>query len=179
MTRWSKSFYVYQIPINKETPWQISIKISTTPYINKLNFIYVKSLAILFIIVLIALLIVNKVSKKLVKPLDNLGKISSNLPEKIFNNEDIILQETEIPEIEVLAENYRLMVYALQEKFNQLKDSEENLNQKIAGRTNELTIKTEELETKIKEIKAIEKLLREKDERYELAVSGTIEINLI
>ncbi len=173
MTRWSKSFYVYQIPINSETPWTISIKISTTPYINKLNLIYIKSLAILFILILIALFIANKVSKKLVKPLDNLGKISSNLPEKIFNNEDIILQQTEIPEIEVLAENYRLMVHALQEKFNQLKDSEENLSQKVTERTNELIIKTQELETKIKEIKAIEKRLREKDERYELAVSGT------
>lgn len=173
MTRWSKSFYVYEIPINSQNYWRISLRISTAPYIDELNLIYAKLFATLFMMVIIALLIANKVTKKLVKPLDNLGKISSNLPEKIFNNEDIILQPTEIPEIEILAENYRRMVHALQEKFNQLKDSEENLSQKVQERTNELMLKTRELEAKIEEIKAIEQELRQKDERYDLAVSGT------
>lgn len=173
MTRWSKSFYVYEIPINPQTPWKISVKISTTRYIDQLNLIYIKSLAMLFVIIIIALFIANNISAKLVKPLNNLGKITTNLPEKIFNNHDIVWQKTDIAEIEVLAENYRLMVHALREKFNQLKDSEENLNQKVAERTNQLTIKTQELEAKIQEIETIEQELRETEERYELAVSGT------
>ncbi|PHV62755.1 response regulator [Cyanobacterium aponinum] len=173
MTRWSLSFYVHEIPINKETPWKILVKISTSPYIERLNIIYIKSLGILFFITIIALFISDSISKKLVKPLEKLGKISTNLPDKIFNNEDIFWQETDVAEIEILTKNYKLMVRALQEKFAQLKDSEQNLTKKVTERTNELTIKTQQLEAKIEEKKAIESLLREKDERYELAVSGT------
>lgn len=65
MTRWSQSFYIYEIPINEETPWTILVKISTTPYIERLNIIYIKSLGILFFITIIALFISDSISKKI------------------------------------------------------------------------------------------------------------------
>jgi PAS domain S-box-containing protein len=84
-----------------------------------------------------------------------------------------VWEATGIKEIEILANNYRLMTSALQEKFQQLKDSRENLFITVEEKTQELRLKTQRLEEEIEEKKQIEKLLREKDERYELAISGT------
>ncbi|MBL1209919.1 response regulator [Geminocystis sp. GBBB08] len=173
MTRWSQSFYVKKVVISAEIPWTIFVKIKTEPFIQKLQKDYINSLSILFLITIVAFFLADKVSKNIVKPLNNLANITSNLPDKIIDNQDFVWQKTSIIELEKLAENYQLMILALQEKFRQLKEARKTLEAKVKERTNELILNAQQLEAKIEEKKEIEKLLREKDERYELAVSGT------
>ncbi|BAQ65152.1 response regulator [Geminocystis sp. NIES-3709] len=173
MTRWSQSFYVKEIPVSENLSWTILVKLESKPYIESLQIDYINSLGILYIVMIIAFFFADKISKKLVKPLNRLAVITTDLPNKITNNQLFIWDETEIKEVEILANNYRSMIEALQEKFKELEDSKENLAIKVEERTNELMLNTIRLEKEIEEKKEIEKLLREKDERYELAISGT------
>lgn len=173
MTRWSNSFYVKKIPVSENFAWNILVQIKAEPYIKGLQINYIKSLASLYIVIIIAFFLADKISKKLVKPLDKLAVITTNLPNKITHNLPFIWEVTKIKEIEILADNYRSMTKALREKFKELEDSRENLVKKVEERTQELRLYTKRLEEEIEEKKLIENLLRKKDERYELAISGT------
>lgn len=173
MTRWSNSFYVKKIPVGENFGWHILIKIKTKPYIQKLQIDYINYLASIYILIIISFFFADKISKKLVKPLDKLAIITTNLPNKITQNLPFQWETTDIKEIEILANNYRSMIHALQEKFQQLQDSRKNLFITVEKKTQELRLKTQKLEIEIEEKKQIENLLRKKDERYELAISGT------
>lgn len=175
MSKWSQSVYVKQVTISEEIPWSILIQIKTQPFIKELQIDYIKSLGILITITIIAFLLADKVSKNLVKPLKTLGHITSNLSDNIDDNHGFTWKETGIKELEVLAENYQVVILALQEKFAQLKEAGKTLEAKVIERTNELILNSKKLEVEIEEKKEIEKLLRETDARYELAVSDTNE----
>jgi PAS domain S-box-containing protein len=175
MSRWSQSVYVKQVTISEEIPWLILVQIKTEPFIKQLQIDYIKSLGILFIITIIAFWLADKVSKNLVKPLKTLEDITSNLPDNISDNHNFIWEKTGIKELEVLAENYQVVILALQEKFAQLKEVGKILEIKVKERTNELILNTIKLEAEIKEKKEIEKSLLETEARYELAVSDTNE----
>ncbi|WP_373481333.1 response regulator [Geminocystis sp.] len=172
MSRWSKSFYVQKLAIN-DVSWSILVKIKTEPFINELQLEYINSLAILYLTILIAFFFAYRVSRKLVKPLDKLKNITSHLSDEIIENESFIWEKTNIKELEILAENYYIMIQTLHNKFVELEDSRKNLMVKVEERTNELILNTKKLEEEIEKKKAIEKTLLEKDERYDLAVSGT------
>lgn len=173
MTRWKESFYFKQLKIDDDIPWQLLVSISASDYINELEIIYIKSLALMLFIILVAFIGALFISKKLVSPILNMTEITHNLPEKITTNTEINWINSNIKEIDYLQNNYQLMVEILKQKFGELKIAKNNLTEQVELRTQELTEKTEKLTQEITNKKQIENILREKEERYELAVSGT------
>ncbi|MGY6529368.1 MAG: response regulator [Cyanobacterium sp.] len=173
MSRWRESTYFKQIPLPENLPLKIISNVSTKPYVDSLQRYYVRLLAIMMLIVLITFYLAYKISQNIVKPMKSLTKITTDLPEKVTTDQPIEWEKTTIQEIELLSNNYRSMILVLREKFAQLRESKENLAIRIAERTQELQLNTEKLELQIQKKQQIEQRLREKDERYELAVSGT------
>ncbi|MBE9223084.1 response regulator [Cyanobacterium stanieri LEGE 03274] len=173
MSRWRQSSYFQQIPLPETIPLRIITSVATQPYVDNLQRYYVRLLAIMMIIVLITFFVAYKISQNIVQPIKTLTTITTDLPEKITSDQAIEWQQTTIEEIEILSNNYQSMVMVLREKFTQLRESKENLAIRIAERTQELQLNTQKLELQIEKKQQIEQRLREKDERYELAVSGT------
>ncbi|AUC59661.1 Circadian input kinase A [Cyanobacterium sp. HL-69] len=173
MSRWRESSYFKQIPIPENLPLDIISSVPTRPYVDSLQRYYVRLLTIMMVIVLITFFLAYKISQNIVKPIKSLTKITTDLPEKITSDQSLEWEKTTIKEIEILSSNYQSMIIVLREKFTQLRESKENLAIRIAERTRELQLNTEKLELQIEKKQEIEQRLREKDERYELAVSGT------
>ncbi|AFZ46532.1 multi-sensor hybrid histidine kinase [Cyanobacterium stanieri PCC 7202] len=173
MARWRNSTYFRQVPLDNNFPFRLICSVHTQPYVDNLQRYYGRLLAIMMIIVIITFFFAYKISKSVVKPIKILTKITTDLPEKITSNQAIEWENTNTEEIEILSNNYQLMVEILREKFAQLKESKETLAIRIAERTKELRLNTQKLEQQIEKKQEIEQKLREKDERYELAVSGT------
>lgn len=174
MVRWRKSFHVKQIAVSSDIPWILVVELPTSPYIDYIEGLYIKSLALMLLITILALISAIILSKKLVKPVLKLANLTTNLPEKLENN----LMATDFPdsdikEIETLSYNFQLMLLALNQKFQEIKQVNNNLETIVEERTQELLELNQELEEEIKEREQIQHILIEKKERYDLAVSGT------
>jgi len=167
MKRWRGSFYVKEIAVGEEIPWTLVIQIPTAPYIDYMETIYIKNLATMLAIALLALLVSSIVSRKLVKPLHRLTQVTTDLPQKIHEeNAPIDLPNSRIAEIYSLSRNFRLMAAVLHQQFAEIQRAKETLEERVRQRT-------QELETEIKQRQHAEAALREREQRYDLAVSGT------
>jgi PAS domain S-box-containing protein len=173
MTSWKNSHYFQEISLGAKIPWTLIVNTPASDYISELELTYIRSLGLMLLIIVIALIFADFVSKILLKPLINLTKITTDLPNQISKDTMVPWDQGNIEEINILTYNYQLMFTALKEKFAQLKHTQENLTELVKERTQELSKKTELLREEINQRKQIEGKLRENEERYELAVSGT------
>ncbi|HBE16987.1 MAG TPA: histidine kinase [Cyanobacteria bacterium UBA11149] len=193
--RWRKSFYFQNVPMDNGLPWSFIIQIPTSPYIDYLESLYIKTLTAIFFLAVVALGIAIILSRKLVSPLLRLTAVTTNLPQKIETasqtkfkvqdgeeaNQPLALtsyegmdwQDSKVLEIHSLASNFQLMARALNQKFQEIQGVNENLEKRVQERTKELSKINKELASEIRQRQTIEAKLREREERYELAISGT------
>lgn len=171
--RWKESYYFHEIETLNDFPFVVVATIEAENYVIKIQEYYIRILTMMVIIAIFTFIFAQKISKNIVKPLKYLTKITTDLPDKITDNKTIKWPPSNITEIDILTKNYQSMIAILQEKFIQLKESKENLAIRVTERTQELELNTIKLQQEIAEKQAIEQKLRAKDERYELAVSGT------
>ncbi len=174
MKRWKQSFYGIKVKVSPDIPWSLYIKQATAPYIDYLDTSYIKNLATMQILVVLGLIISVWVSKRLVAPMLKLAKVTTDLPQKLLSESvPTDLPQSRIVEINTLTANFQLMVIALQEKFIEIKHTNETLEKRVIERTEELKKKNEALSGEILQRHRIESILSDREERYELAVSGT------
>ncbi len=174
MKRWKQSFYGVKMKVSPDIPWYLYIKQATAPYINYLDTSYIQNLATMQIIAILGLITSVSISKRLVAPMLKLARVTTDLPQKLISGEDPTdLPGSQISEINVLTANFQLMVAALQEKFIEIKYANTSLEKRVRERTGELHKKNQALRTEILERRRIESILSDREERYELAVSGT------
>jgi len=174
MVRWRNSFYIQEISLDPYFPWTLILKIPTAPYIDNLEVLYLQNLATTLLIMVLALLVAVLLSHRLVKPLFKLAQVTTNLPQKLLDNTvPVNWSQSRVREIYSLVSNFQLMGSVLTQKFQEIKQAKETLEQRVQERTQKLSIINDELAIEIKERQRIEALLREREERYELAVSGT------
>ncbi len=174
MKRWRSSFYVKEILVGEDIPWTLVIQIPTAPYIDYMETIYIQNLATMLAIALLALLVSLIVSRKLVKPLRRLTQVTTDLPQKIHEeNAPIDLPNSRIAEIYSLTRNFRSMVVVLHEQFADIQSAKKNLEERVKKRTQELSETNKTLEAEINQRHQAEAALREREQRYDLAVSGT------
>jgi PAS domain S-box-containing protein len=177
MTRWRQSFYSTDLTMGNQLPWILRVQIATTNHINGLERIYIRSLAMILAIVGIALAIATLLSRRFSRPLLNLAKLTTNLPAKLFDTstplQPFASQTTYIHEIKILTENFNLMARALRQKFDELQQTKSSLEDRVQERTHELVKLNADLIVQIHERQRIENILREREERYDLAISGT------
>ncbi|MDJ0515407.1 MAG: response regulator [Trichodesmium sp. MO_231.B1] len=174
MKRWQQSFYGVKVKISPDIPWCLYIKQATAPYIDYLDTSYIKNLATMQIIAVLGLITSVLVSKRLVAPMLKLTQVTTDLPQKLLSESaSTDLPQSRIAEINTLTANFQLMVAALQEKFIEIKHTNATLEKRVAERTEELNKKNEALSAEIIQRRRIESILSDREERYELAVSGT------
>ncbi|WP_168642800.1 cache domain-containing protein [Dolichospermum sp. UHCC 0259] len=173
IVKWEKSFYAKTVSLNNNVGFQLVIQIPTKPQIDYIRAIYIKNLGIMLFTAIMALIAAMLLSNKLVQPVLNLTQVTTDLPQKIIAEEEIILDNSIITEIDSLTRNFKSMILALNEMFQEIKRATNTLEERVEERTQELSITNQELESEIIRRQKIEAILRDREERYELAISGT------
>ncbi|NET25019.1 response regulator [Okeania sp. SIO1I7] len=175
MKRWKKSLYGKKIQISDDLPWNLYVTLPTAPYIDFLETSYIKNLVTMQIIALVGLIISVLVSKRLVAPVLTLTQVTTDLSQKLLYQEVPIglPKNSRISEINTLTANFQSMVLALQDKFTEIKHTNESLENRVRERTQELHKKNQDLSAEILQRRRIESILSDREERYALAISGT------
>ena len=118
--RWRKSFYVQKSPIGGDLPWIIAIEEANASHLVALDRIYTKSFAILMVLAFLSPLLAKTISSSLVKPLLELANLTSNLPDKLTEQQSLQIPGSRITEINTLSSNFQVMAGALQDKFQEI-----------------------------------------------------------
>ncbi|MBR8827856.1 MAG: response regulator [Gomphosphaeria aponina SAG 52.96 = DSM 107014] len=173
MVRWRNSFYVQKTTLKENFPWTLVVQKPTAPYIDMLEVMYIKNLAIAFLISAFALLVAMRLSERLVRTLQQLTQVTTALPEKLLQHGEVHWPTTKVREIDSLTVNFQQMAIILEQQFQEIQQAKDTLQEKVNERTETLLQLNEELATEIIQREKIEATLLESERRYELAISGT------
>ncbi|MGK7956870.1 MAG: ATP-binding protein [Crocosphaera sp.] len=174
MTRWRNSFYVQEVNLSPTLPWCLIIKIKTVNHFNYLEKLYIKNMTVMFLISTLGLLLAFSISRLLSNPLKKLAEVTKSLPNKILKQqEQEDLPEMKMTEFLQLTNNFDVMRKILKVQFQSIKEHKNELENIVKIRTEELTKANKNLKQEIIEKQIIEEELRERERRYDLAVSGT------
>jgi PAS domain S-box-containing protein len=174
MVRWRNSRYIREVEISADLPWKLIVEIPAQSYIDRLEWVYIKTLAFVLFIAILALFIAILISQRLVAPVKKLAAVTTDLPQKLKGHTQIDrFPQSRISEISSLASNFQLMVVALAEMFGELQQANETLEHRVTRRTRELSRLNDNLNEEIVRRQDIEASLREQKERFDLAISGT------
>ena len=176
IARWRESFYAEELTIDEEIPWVLCMEAPAAPYIDYLQLLYIRSLAILLAIALVSILIARFLSRILVKPILRLATFTTNLPYKILRNERISIPRSSIIEMNALVDNFETMSGAIEENFLQIKLTNQKLKQakdksEVANKAKDkfLANISHELKTPLNSIvgysRLVQKKLNSRDER--------------
>ena len=138
MTRWRKSYYIQKAKLNNQAPWTIVVKFSPVDYIDLLEHLHTYILAIVIAIIFLATAIATAISRRLIKPINKLIYLTSDLPNDLAKQTDFTWQETKLREIDSLGLNFQLMAEALREKFQEIKQANVWLEERVEERSREL-----------------------------------------
>jgi PAS domain S-box-containing protein len=156
MTRWNRSLYVKETVVGPEVPWTLTIEVPVLPRQQYVYTIYVQNLAIMAILIAFALLLALPLSRWLAEPLEQLARVTADLPQKLSHHQTIDWPRSSAVEKASLISNIQAMAQVFEYNFKTLEDRGEEL-----ARTNE------ELQHEIQERKQIEKWLRASEQRFQ------------
>jgi signal transduction histidine kinase len=129
IARWRASFYGEKLLIDEEIPLVLSMDAPAKTFIDYLQLLYIKSLAILLAIALGSILIAKFLSRILVKPIIELAKFTTDVPHKILANETIALPRSSVLEMNALSNNFEVMSSTIEKNIQQIKLTNQKLKQ--------------------------------------------------
>ena len=147
MTRWRKSFYFAEFNIDTNLGWTLRVKIPDLPYIDRLEILYIRRLGLLLLMLVIALPLVSVFSSRLIRPILQLAQMSTDLPEKLRENTDLVWPQTMVKELALLTENFQSMVATIRSQFATI----EGVNSQLEERVRERTIALQESEQRFRQ----------------------------
>ncbi|MGK7931671.1 MAG: ATP-binding protein [Microcystaceae cyanobacterium] len=173
MFTWRKSFYFLEKSPSSLLPWTVLVKLSPDDYIDRLQIIHMKSLAMMVLVSVIGLIVAKAISRHIIFPVITLARITTDLPQKVFEEwEEDILTYSKIRELNILAYNFQTMIAALKRQFHALQQSNDTLEKRVAERTASYVEVNENLAKEILQRQKVEISLRNSEERYEFVTKG-------
>ena len=136
---WRNSFYIQQTALIN-FPFKIVFEISASPYIDNLQAIYLRGMSLMLAIILVATLFAQKISSRIVNPILRLAEMTTNLPEKIIENRILKWPRSDLKEINLLIANFITMTATLEQQFDEIKDANKTLEDRVKKRTSELQV---------------------------------------
>ncbi|MGK2906492.1 MAG: PAS-domain containing protein [Desulfuromonadales bacterium] len=101
---------------------------------------YAGKLFELFLLLLVAMILAQIMSRRIVRRLEILNKLTHDLPVTLTTDSgNIVWPESGVEETAQLTSNFKLMAHSLLEQFQKVKQSKESLKQRVEERTAELT----------------------------------------
>lgn len=123
MVQWENSWFVREAPLNSDVPWTLIVQMAATSHVQQIERVHTRNMALLLIISGLALGCATLVSRGIIRPLLQLATLTTNLPDRLLAEEPIPWMQSSVTELALLLQNFRLMAASLQEKFQELKQS--------------------------------------------------------
>ena len=127
IARWRESYYIQDSLIDEEIPLILSMEAPAAPYIDYLQLLYIRNLAILLAIALVSIAIARYLSRLLIEPILNLAIFTTDLPDKILGNQTIKLPRSPIIETNALANNFEVMSRTVEDNIQQIRSTNQKL----------------------------------------------------
>ena len=127
IARWRNSFYIQELVIDEEIPLVLCIEAPATTYIDYLQLLYIKNLAILLCLALASILMAKFVSRLLINPILKLATFTTNLPYRILRNETIKIPRSSVAETNALSYNFEVMSDTVEKNIQQIKYTNQKL----------------------------------------------------
>ncbi len=157
MVQWQNSLFVKEFAINQTIPWTLVVQMAAISHVRQIEWVHTRNMAILLVVSGLALISATLVSRQLVKPLSQLAEVTTNLPNKLLEQKPINWMQSQVTELALLLRNFRLMAASLQQKFREIHQANELLEQRVQERTQALQQTNAELEMEIAERKRAKK----------------------
>ena len=166
MRRWNQSIFVQEQTMAPQLPWRIVAEISANQRVSRVQRLHTYTWAILLGIASVALLLATLISRRLVQPLAQLATVTTNLPDRLLLQEHIRWPNSQVTELASLINNAQLMAATLTQKFQEIQQAKDTLEQRIQERTKALIEINQELTSEVIERQLIENALRVSEERF-------------
>ncbi len=160
--RWKQSYYAQATPLAL-TSWTLLVEAPANPHFELLQTYYIQRLGLSLIIVVIAILVAYFLSQSLVNPVTRLAMVTTNLPDRLLEQENIAWPQTSIAEMKALVSNFNVMARSLEQQFQAIHLANETLEQRIADRTQELSTANQDLKTEILERQRMTEMVRQSE----------------
>lgn len=132
--------YVRETQIGQVAGWTLYLEVPARPYFIALQQRLVNNLALMWAGIIIAFLVASVVSRRLVEPLERLVEATTHIKARLLGDEDVRLDRSPVSEIDALVENFTEMTLELNRSYTELGKSNETLEQKVAERTEALSL---------------------------------------
>jgi PAS domain S-box-containing protein len=138
MEIWKEAVYFVALPI-KGTPWRLLTEMPVAPIQGHLYRSTIINLLFIFCLFAVAIVVSEIVSKLLTRTPVGLAAISKDLPGKLERSAEIVWPESNISEMRVLIDNFKETTKALSVQYQNIKDMNVHLEERVEERTTELT----------------------------------------
>lgn len=137
--RWLSSFYVSESQISPLVPWQLILEQPVMPLQNILFEHYATDLALIFMILLITLTLAEVISRRIAATIEGLSQVTHQLPATLEDGTPSVWPDSAITEEHQLIDNFKQMATSLADKFQEVRQVNESLEQRVTLRTRALS----------------------------------------
>lgn len=167
MSRWRQSFAI-QVETLDQTllPCDLWIVLETKGYVQALEAYYIRNLALVLILLILAVGTAATISHGLTRPLNRLKSLTTGISNWLPQQSTIQLPDSRILEFADLSHNFQMMLDILQQQFSEIKANADLLEEEVEEKIKNLSEET-------LHHSAVEEQLRQSEQRYELAIAAT------
>ncbi|BAW96082.1 two-component hybrid sensor kinase and response regulator with PAS and HAMP domains [[Synechococcus] sp. NIES-970] len=167
MSRWRQAVGAIIRPLEGTLlPAQLWLTVELAPDINHLEIYYIRSLAIVLVLLLVAVATAEKISRWLTAPLNQLSLMTADIQTQLQDATEVAPPKSQIREFNRLSHNFGMMLLTLRQQFQSIQVTALNLETQVEERTKALS-------EEIHQRQIIAQQLRQSEERYELAIAAT------
>ena len=135
---WGKSRYIVESAIGRLTEWRLILEQPVAPFQKMLYDRYTGKLTMLFLILLVSLVTAELLSRGIASTNEQLRNLTRDLPAKLASGATIAWPESSIQDSKHLIANFSEMADSLTAQFDEIRQINELLEQRVAERTHEL-----------------------------------------
>ncbi|MFO7578119.1 MAG: ATP-binding protein [Pelovirga sp.] len=155
MGRWPHSYFAKTLTVSDDIPWTITAEVAMWPYLGTLMSESIRTLLNIWAMLFLSIIASTLLSRHFTRSLTRLSALTLDLPDTIAAGRMPTWPRSQVRELNLLSDNFQNLSEALVDSFREIRLVNEGLEQKVAGRTADLTAMTESLSTANAELQAI------------------------